>query len=269
MIYLISLLLLLLLNSTLATAQLEDISDDKGYEAKFEVQIRGGVSIPLGKYRLLTDISDDRSAAGIGGYGELAGSFTPLLSSPWRMGLTVGYIYHSFLSEASRERFSLSKLEGSPWNLFYGLVGVSFSSHNKLYYSIGASAGILGYSGGNITSASLVMDTMNVQTWTYGTNPVGAVQASLSAGYHFTPKFSMFANASILYAAGLRKGDLVVERFTVDGQNRLQKPALEQKKSTIQNQTTIFALNVGIGFRYKFYEEPEAFNYKFNIEENQ
>lgn len=264
-----SILLLLLLGATFATAQLGELSDEHGYEAKFDLQIRGGTSIPLGKYRLLTDISDDRSAAGIGAYGELEGSFTPLRSSPWRIGLTVGYIHHSFRAEASRVQFSLSKLEGSPWSSFYALLGVSFTSQNKFYYSIGASAGVMGYSGGNIVSASVVMDTMDVQTWTYGTNPVGAVQARLSLGYHFTPKFSMFVHASILYAAGLRKGDLLTERFAVDGQNMLQGPVLEQKKSTVQNQTTIFALNVGIGFRYKFYEEAEEFNYKFNIEENQ
>jgi hypothetical protein len=264
-----SILLLLFLSATVATAQVGELSDENGYEAKFDLQIRGGTSVPLGKYRLLTDISDDRSAAGIGGYGELAGSFTPLRSSPWRIGLTLGYIYHSFQSEASRIEFSLSKLEGSPWNSVYGLLGVGFTSQHKFYYNIGASAGIMGYSGGNIVSASISLDTMDVQTWTYPTSLVGAVQASLSAGYHFTPKFSMFANVAILYAAGLRKGDLVAERFTVDGQNKLQEPALEQKKSTIQNQTTIFAINIGIGFRYKFYEEPEEFNYKFNIEENQ
>ncbi|CAA6807613.1 MAG: Unknown protein [uncultured Aureispira sp.] len=41
----------------------------------------------------------------------------------------------------------------------------------------------------------------------------------------------MFANASILYAAGLRQGDLVSERFVVNRQNSLQQPALEQKKN--------------------------------------
>lgn len=267
MTYLI--LFLLLFSATLATAQLGDLSDNKEYEAKFDVQISGGLSIPLGKYRLLTDISDDRSAAGIGAYGELAASFTPLISSPWRIGLTMGYIYHPFQSEASREQFALSKLEGSSWNSYYALVGISFASQHKFYYSIGASVGIMAYAGGDIVSANILLDTMDVQTWTYPISPVGTVQARLLAGYHFTPKFSMFANVSILYAAGLRKGNLVAERFTVDGQNRLQEPALEQKKSTVQNQTTIFALNVGIGFRYKFYEEPEEFNYKFNIEENQ
>lgn len=262
-------LLLLLLSAPFATAQLGDISDDNTFEAKFDLQVRGGLSLPLGKYRLLTDISDDRSAAGIGAYSELLGSFTPLLSSPWRIGLTLGYMHHSFQSEASKIYFSLSKLEGSPWNSFYGLLGVHFTSHNKLYYSIGASVGVMGYSGGNITSANIALDTMEVHTWTYGTNPVGAVQARLSVGYHFTPKFSMFVNISILYAAGLRKGDLLTERFVVNGQNIQQQPPLDQKKSSVQNQTTIFALNIGIGFRYKFYEEPEEFNYKFNIEENQ
>lgn len=262
-------ILILSLNSTIATAQLDGIDNGKTFQAKFDLRVRGGISIPLGKYRLLTNISDDRSAADIGGHVELLGSFTPMPSSPWRIGLTFGYMHHSFQSEASRLHFSLFKLEGSPWNSLYSLIGIHFSSKKKLYYSIGASAGILGYSGGNITSADIILDTLEVLTWSYGIDPVGAVQASFSVGYHFTPKFSMFANAAILYAAGLRKGDLLEERFALNGQNMVQQPVLEQKSSVAQNQTTIFTLNIGIGCRYKFYEAPEEFNYKFNLEENQ
>lgn len=258
--------IILLLSSFAATAQLGDISNDKFFEAKFDVQIRGGLSIPLGKYRLLTDISDDRSAAGLGFYTEISSSFTPLLSSPWRIALTLGYMHHSFQAEASKIYFSLSTLEGSPWNSAYGLLGIYFTSRKKLYYSIGASAGILGYSGGNITSGTTTLDTIKIQTWTYNVHPVGAVQASLSIGYHFTSKFSMFANVAVLYAAGLRRGRFTEERLLINIQSQR---TIEQRNSSVQNQTTIFALNLGIGFRYKIYDDAEEFNYKFNIEENQ
>jgi hypothetical protein len=55
------------------------------------------------------------------------------------------------------------------------------------------------------------------------------VQASLSAGYHFTPKFSMFATVCSRFA----KRFLFAVIIAVDGQVD---------------------------------EEPEEFNYKFNIE---
>jgi len=269
MIY--QILFLLLLNSVTVIAQLAlgDVSDDNAFEAKFELQVYGGASIPLGKYRLLTDVSNDRSAAAIGGYGAFSGSFTPMLSSPWRIGLILGHMHHSFQSKASEIYFSLSELKGSSWNSSYGLLGICFISQYKLYYSIGVYAGIVGYTGGNITSARAVLDTMEVQTWIYKTHLAGAVQATLSLGYHFTPKFSMFVNAAILHAAGLRKGSLLTEKFAINGQNILQQLILTEEKVSVQNQTTIFTLNIGIGFRYKFYEAPEKINYKFNLEENQ
>lgn len=259
---------LFILSTFVCQAQLKTPSDQV-LSTKFDLTLKGGISIPLGKYRLLTAESDDKSAAGYGVYSELSGSFTPLPTSPWRISLTLGYMYNPFLAAASKEQYQLSLLEGSSWNSTYGLIGIGFTSNDKFFYAIRASAGIVGYVGGNMTSGMNVLDTMCVQTWVYGFNVAGVVQASFSLGYHFTPKFSMFANVALFYAAGLRTGTVSEERFVVDPQNGLQQPALEQKNKSVQNQSTLFTLNAGLGFRYKLYEEPEEFNYKFNIEENQ
>ncbi|BDS11172.1 hypothetical protein [Aureispira anguillae] len=262
-------LFLILLNVLHSKAQLRDSDNDPVFEAKFDLRMDGGISIPLGKYRLLTDESDDRSAANYGVYTELSASLTPLSTSPWRMGFSLGYIHNPFKAAHSKIQYNLPLFKGTNWNSFYGLLGIGFTSETTFFYSVRVGAGVMGYSGGNITKGSLTLDTMQVQTWKYKLSAAGVVQASFSIGYHFTSKFSMFATATIFYAAGVRKGTLLDEFFIVDSKNTPARPVLEQNITQIQNQTTIFTLNIGLGLKYKFYEAAEKIHYKFNIEKNE
>lgn len=247
-------------------AQLKNTDDQAPLNIKLDVRARIGGSIPLGKYQLLTSESDDRSAAGLGVYHEIMASITPLSSSPWRLAAILGYNYNPFKDEASRKQYKLSLFDSNDWNSFYGIIGIGFISETKFLYGIQAGAGVLGYTGGNITLGHNHLDTMQVKTWRYPLSLSGVVRVSLLAGYQITPKFSMFASAALIYAAGVREGNLTESSYLTNAQNVLQQPALEENNSMEQNQTTIFTLNIGLGFRYKFYKRTNTFHYKFNIE---
>ncbi len=248
---------------------LETNSDKTVFRPLFDIRVNSGVSIPIGKYRMLTDESDDRSSAGLGVYTEIMSSFPPLTSSPWRIGLTLGYMHHPFESDKSKTYFDLPIFEASPWNSYYALLGVGFISKSKFLYGINISAGILAYSGGNIKSGSITIDTLTVREWSYSTETVAAIKGTASFGYNITPKFSIFGTVSILYAAAIREGELNEEDFLADAQNTAVYPSFNEQNSNVQNQTTIFVINCGLGFRYKFYDIADDFNYKLNLEENQ
>lgn len=242
--------------------------ENKGFEARFDFRVNGGVSIPLGNYRLLTDESDSRSAAGYGGYVELMTSITPMPTSPWRTSFTVGYMHHAFEAAKSKNYYHLPILEGSDWNAFYAMLGIGFLSKKKLYYGIGVDVGVYGYMGGNINSGRIVLDTMELRQWTYPVSASLAFKGTALLGYQITPKFSIFVSASIFYAAGVRKGTLQTDYFETDTQNAPIYPSFLGGAIAIENQISVFTVNIGLGFRYKFYTDPDNFNYKFNAEEN-
>ena len=241
----------------------------KEFKPNFDFRINTGVSIPLGKYRMLTDVSDDRSAAGLGMYAEIMSSITPLPSSPWRIGVTLGYMYHPFEEEKSKIFFDLPIFEATSWNSGYAMFSIGFANTKKIEYGFNIDIGILAYKGGDIISGNKLGDTITVSKWSYDLKTAAAIKGSIFLGYNIKPKFSFFIVASIFYAAGIRKGFLLEEEFLTDAQNIVVYPSLTQKTLYKENQTTIYTINFGLGFRYKFYDVPNNFNYKLNIEDNQ
>lgn len=242
--------------------------ENKGFEARFDFRVNGGVSIPLGNYRLLTDESDSRSAAGYGGYVELMTSITPLPTSPWRTSFTLGYMYHSFEDVKSKDYYSLPIFEATDWNAFYAMLGVGFLSKKRLFYGVGVDVGVFGYMGGNMKSGQIALDTMELREWTYPVAASLAFKGTALLGYQITPKFSLFISASIFYAAGVRKGTMQTDFLETNAQNEPIYPSVLAESRNYENQTSVFTVNIGLGFRYKFYTDPDNFNYKFNAEEN-
>ncbi|MDC0230615.1 hypothetical protein OAK19_01485 [Aureispira] len=241
----------------------------KEFQANIDFKVNSGLSIPMGKYRMLTDVSDDRSAAGLGMYVELMSSITPLPTSPWRIGLTLGYMHHPFEEEKSKNLFGLPIFEATSWNSGYGMFGVGFVSKKKIEYGFNIDIGVLAYKGGNIISGEISGDTITISNWSYDLKVAAAIKGTVLLGYQISPKLSFFASASIFYAAGIRKGVLLEEEFLSDAQNIVVYPSLSQETVNKENQTTIYTLNLGLGFRYKFYDIPNNFNYKLNTEDNQ
>jgi len=264
--------LLLIFNITGSIAQstiLDPAKGKKEFKAKFDIRANAGISIPVGRFRTLTDESNGGGAAGLGGYGEIMTSMTPLPSSPWRISLTLGYMHNPFESEKSKEFYKLPIFEGTSWNSFYTMLGVGFLSKSRLFYGINFSVGVLAYTGGNIRSGQIVNDTMELSTWTYDLKASLAIKADATLGYQITHQFSLFTIVSLYYAAGVRDGTVLEEEFLTDLQSSILYPNVNEQSLSFANQTTIFTINIGIGFRYKFYEESKSFNYKFNLEENQ
>jgi hypothetical protein len=149
------------------------------------------------------------------------------------------------------------------------MLGVGFLSKSRLFYGVNFSIGVLGYTGGNIRSGQIVNDTMELSTWTYDLKASFAIKAGASLGYQITHEFSLFTVVSVYYAAGVRGGTVLEEEFMIDLQSSILYPNVNEQSLSFQNQTTIFTINIGIGLRYKFYEESKSLNYKFNLEENQ
>lgn len=245
---------------------------EEEFQFRFDFQAHTGLSVPLGKYRMLTSESDDRSAADYGVYTELMTSITPVPSSPWRVGVALGYMHHPFQVTLSKTQFELPVFEASSWNAFYLCAGIGIASNanrSKFFYNLDAGAGIAGYTGGNIRSGQIIRDTLEVRTWTYPVKAAGVIRAAGRFGYSVTPSLDLFAAVSIFYAVGVRDGMVKEEYFWVNGQNIPQFPTINEKTLFIENQTTIFTLNLGLGFRYKFYKDPAIIHYQFNLEENQ
>lgn len=259
--------IILLLLTNLVFAQKEG-KKSTIFEPRFDALANAGLSIPLGKYRLLTDESDGRAAAAYGLYAELAVSMTPLPSSPWRTGLTIGYMHHPFNVAKSKEHYNLPIFEANSWNSFYMLLGISILSKKKLCYGMGFDVGILGYAGGNITSGQIINDTMLVNNWQYPTYTAIAIKGSAFLGYNFSSKLSIFVNMSVLYASGLRYGAHKLNRYLLDTQKMIIHPSIQKESFSHGMQMSIFTINLGISFRYKFHKEADSFNYQFNINEN-
>lgn len=88
-------------------------------------------------------------------------------------------------------------------------------------------------------------------------------------GYSITQKANLYATIGLLYSAGTRKGEQFTAYYESTNQNQLQQPIINEKLIETGNQTTIFVLNIGLGFRYKLYEDASDINYQFNIEKDQ
>jgi len=244
-------------------------SSNQPFNPQPDISINSGLSIPLGKYRLLTNQSDDRSSASYGGFVEVLSSITPMPSSPWRVNLTLGYFYNPFDAAASKEAYELPIMTGTDWHIVYTMLGVGYTSKKQFFYGIHFNAGILGFMGGDINSGQIENDTFELNAWAYSPKPAAAVKVTGMVGYSISPKISLYATIGLFYSATTRSGRKTTTYYEPTNQIQLEQPILHEKLIETENQTTIFALNIGLGFRYKFYEESSNLNYQLNIEENQ
>ena len=270
--YIVFLSLLLLGNFLTAQVSfVRSVEPEESSQHKFKVDFSfsSGLSIPLGKFKLLTAESNDRSAAGIGGFAQLYTSFRPISRSPWRLGLTIGYMHQPFQAKASAKSFDLPYLNASSWNSYYCLLGLGYSSRGLFLYGIKADFGIMAYHGGDITSGKINNTTLHIRKWKYGLKAVAAVHFQLNLGARINKQLSIFATVSTFYAAALRRGALSTSNHPNNGQQYSRNINPNNEKTVqIENQTTIFVLNCGFGCHYRFFKQKESLHYSINIEEN-
>ncbi len=253
-------------NSAISTLEAEQ---DKNLKSKLDLHFYTGVSSPIGKFSLLTAESNDRSAAGLGGFAELYASITPLTSSPWRLGLTIGYMHQPFQVLKSVESYDLPFMQASSWNSYYFMLGIGYCNKQKMLFGINADFGIMGYTGGDILSGEIINNSVFVRSWKYGTKAVGALKLQIKWGLRLNQQVSIFATVATLYAAAIRKGDFYrSECPNTGGPIGRNLSTNNEKTIEIQNQTTIFVVNCGVGFRYQFFKKSESLHYRLNIEQN-
>lgn len=249
----------------------KSIEPDKQNEFKsnFDIALSTGVSIPIGKFSLPTDASDDRSSAGIGGFSEIYASLQPLAKSPWRIAATIGYMHQPFETHKSMQSYNIPLMNATSWNSFYFLAGIGYTSKSKILVGIKADVGVMGFEGGDIVSANYNNNTMHVRSWQYSMQAVGVVKASLKLGYRINNKLHIFVDAAILHAAALRNGQLSSKNYVnTTLLNSRVLNSIHEKSVEIENQTTIFVVNCGFGLCYAFNKKTESMHYQLNVAHN-
>jgi len=249
-------------------AQINEFSEtsttwQERFKPKLSVNV--GVSQPFGKYTMLADRSDDRSAAGTGMYADLEFAIHPMQTSNWKTGVLIGYMYNPFQVDAAQKFFDLPILQASSWHMGYAMLGISYQSRQRLYYGLGLHVGVVAYDGGDLVIGDIdEYGTWDVYEWNYKLKADPAIKATTKIGYNISDYIGIELHCGIFYAAGFRRGEYSQSNYLMFSSQILPRTGNERSREN-QNQTSVITLNIGLGFHYKFYSSTDSKQlHKFN-----
>jgi len=214
-----------------------------------EITFNAGTAIPFGKYTMIADKSDDRSAANLGGYGELGCSIRPMKESPFRLATRIGYLHNPYKLDA-QEQYALHAFEASDWQMGYALLGLTYRTATRFFVGIEFYAGILAYKGGDMTVQTLNhKGELETYDWQYPLAVAPAIRGNIKLGVHLSRYLSIEAYAGLLGAAGLRNGQANYNTF-YDFVKDSGQEADKHNHWNTQNQTTVMTITAGLGLTY-------------------
>ncbi|MCP4439998.1 MAG: hypothetical protein GY810_13720 [Aureispira sp.] len=249
----------------LLDAQLDKVHElayEPGFRLKLELYAQGGISIPLGKYGMLSEESSPKGAAKFGGYGEVIATHRLRKTPLWGVQAVLGYMQHDFKQEQIKTTYDLLLFDAKPWQILYLMPGIEFQGGRKFKFAVGLSAGALLYSGWNASSGNYNKGLMEHREWGFGWKVAGGLRTNLMLGYRVAKRWFVYIQTAWLYGGGARSGILTkgMYRFDLLTGNK-QGESLSSETLTVLHSTVVHTVNIGIGARYRFYRflhDPNA-----------
>ncbi len=229
----------------------------EGFVLKPEIELQGGISLPRGAYRAIAGQPGREGAATMGYYGELSLVQCSAKHPLWNLRLNLGYMQHGFDRDGVMSDFGLDALNVDNWTIAYIMPGLGFrGGGDKLKFELQAALGILLYNGWNARRGILdKIQHLEVYSWKFKRSLGGALRLGGQLGYKLGKKTFVFANASIFFGNGRREGQRSRQLYEIDPlyQIAIEPPIVETTETVRQN--PIFSMiNLGLGFRYRFFE---------------
>ena len=211
------------------------------------ITFQNGLSIPFGKFRESSDWMNQTSSAREGFVTEISASLFPRKYSRWQTSVLFGYMYNPFRI-TDEQITNLHAFKSSDWQVGYGMVGLNYTSASRLYVGLDLYIGLLIYDGGNVKFNERTNHMRYVQkSYQYPIHSYIAFKGGLRLGYKVAQRVKVDIFGQLMYAPSHRTGQYIQAHYQL---NRSNEELIYLKEQSIQDQTSIMTINIGLSLHY-------------------